>query len=258
MRIVSLAPSNTEILHALGLMAQVVGVDNYSDWPAETAQLPRVGPDLDVNMERVLALEPDLVVAALSVPGMERNVERLARLGVRHVVCDPHGLEDIWADIRMVAAAAGVPQRAEPVVTALQNRVDRIKRAVKQVSSPLRLYWEWWPKPLFSPGSRNWLTQISQLAGGVNIFGHCDGDCVRPAPEEVIAAAPEVILAAWTGVWAEKIPLQRITGRAGWDRIPAVQQGRVYALEEGKYNRPSPRLIDGLEELAVLLHPGCF
>lgn len=258
MRIVSLAPSNTEILHALGLLPQVVGVDNFSDWPPEVAGLPRVGPDLDVDMDRVLALRPDLVVASLSVPGMERNVARLERLGIRHVVCDPHRFDDLWDDIRRVAAAAGVPERAGPVIAALQERVERVRQATRAARWRPRLYWEWWPRPLFSPGGRNWLTQLSEWAGGTNVFAHVDADCVRPNLDEVVAAAPDFILAAWTGVWAQRIPLDRIASRPGWDRVPAVQAGRVYALEEGKYNRPSPRLVDGLEELARLLHPDLF
>lgn len=258
MRIVSLAPSNTEILFALGLLDQVVGVDNYSDWPpALVGSLPRVGPDLDVDMDRVAALAPDLVVAALSVPGMEKNVARLQDRGIRHVVCAPHGLADVWRDIALVAAACGVPERAGPVVAALQERVAAVAAAV--AGAPRRrLYWEWWPQPLFSPGGRNWLTEISALAGGVNIFADHPGDCLQPTPQEVLARAPEFILAAWTGVWHRRIPLGRITGRPGWDRLPAVQAGQVHALEEGKFNRPSPRLVDGLEELARLLHPECF
>lgn len=256
MRIVSLAPSNTEILVALGLLDQVVGVDNYSDWPAAVRDLPRVGPDLDIQIDRVAALQPDLVIASLSVPGMERNVERLQARGIPHIVTDPHRLEEIWASIHQVADACGVPGRAAPVVAALQERVAAVAAAV-QGAPRRRLYWEWWPKPLFSPGGRNWLTQVSELAGGTNIFADHPGDCLQPAPEQVLAREPEFILAAWTGVWVERIPLERITGRPGWDRLPAVQAGRVYALEEGKFNRPSPRLVDGLEELARLIHPEC-
>lgn len=259
MRIVSLAPSNTEIVAALGLLEQLVGVDDHSDWPPAVASLPRVGPDLQVDIAKVQALAPDLVLASLSVPGMERVVAGIQAAGLPHLVLNPHSLADIYADIRTVAVAAGVATRGERVVSELQARVEaaalRAGAAANRRGRRLRLYWEWWPRPLFSPGGRNWLTEISALAGGENLFAGVDQEAVRPDPDQVAALDPDVILAAWTGVWQERIPLERITGRPGWERLRAVREGRVYALAEGKYNRPSPRLVDGLEELVELLAP---
>src|SRR5512146_116863 len=108
MRLVSLCPSNTEILFALGLGEQVVGVDDWSDWPAEVAGLPRVGGDLTSDLDRVAALRPDLVLASLSVPGMERNVEGLGARGLPHLVLNPHSLDEVLGDILAVGEACGV------------------------------------------------------------------------------------------------------------------------------------------------------
>lgn len=127
-RIVSLAPSNTEIVHALGLMEQLVGVDDWSDWPEAVNQLPRVGPDLSVDLDRVAALKPDLVLASLSVPGMERNVEGLRQRGLPHIVLDPKGIAEIWANLRLVGEHCGVPDRAEAVIAGLQERVAVVQR----------------------------------------------------------------------------------------------------------------------------------
>ncbi|HTE20432.1 MAG TPA: helical backbone metal receptor, partial [Armatimonadota bacterium] len=234
-RIVSLCPSNTEILHALGLLPRVVGVDDWSDWPPEVAVLPRLGPDLNIDMERVEALRPDLVVASLSVPGMERNVRRLRERGLTHLVLDPHGLEDIWRDIRCLATITGTEAVAEALIARLQGRIERVRQAVARVERKRRVYWEWWPRPLFAPGGRNWRTPISELAGCVSITAGVDADTARPSPDEVAAADPELILLAWTGVAARKVRPEVVLRRSGWERITAVREGQVHVMEEGLY-----------------------
>jgi iron complex transport system substrate-binding protein len=254
-RIVSLCPSNTEILAALGLLSRVVGVDDWSDWPPEVRDLPRVGPDLSIRIDRVEALQPDLVVASLSVPGMEKNVARLRERGLPHVVLDPHSLGDIWENIRRVGELTGTFERAEQVIGRLHARIQQVRRRVAGVPRRPRLYWEWWPKPLFAPGGRNWLTPVSELAGCVNITGEVDAAAVRPTWEEVVAADPELILLAWTGVPIPKVRPDVVLRRPGWERITAVREGRIHIMEEGLFCRPSPRLVDGLERLVDLAHP---
>lgn len=252
-RIVSLCPSNTEIAWSLGLGERLVGVDDWSDWPAAIRELPRVGPDLGVNVDRVVALRPDLVLASLSVPGMERNVARLRERGLPYLVLDPHGLADLWANLREVGRATGVAARAEEVVAALQARVERVRAASARRSLRPKVYWEWWPRPLFAPGGRNWLTEITSLAGGESVTGGIDADCARPHPDEVRAADPDWIFLVWTGVAKEKVRPEVLLRRPGWRDLRAVRLGRVRVLDEGLFCRPSPRLIDGLEQLAALL-----
>ncbi|MFN3652685.1 MAG: helical backbone metal receptor [Armatimonadota bacterium] len=254
-RIVSLCPSNTEILHALGLLDRVVGVDDWSDWPPQVAEKPCVGPDLGVDLDRVEALRPDLVIASLSVPGMERNVEGLRRRGLPHLVLDGHSLGEIWESIRTVGRATGTAERAEAVIAGLQERIQRVRAAVARARRRPRVYWEWWPKPLFSPGGRNWLTPLSELAGCASVTRHVDAAAARPEPEEIVRTNPELILLAWTGVATEKVRPEVVRRRPGWQEITAVRTGRIHVMEEGLFCRPSPRLIDGLEQLAALAHP---
>ena len=254
-RIVSLCPSNTEIAAALGLLPRLVGVDDYSDFPAAVQGLPRVGPDLAVDLDRVAALAPDLVLASLSVPGMEKNVQGLEERGLPHITLDPHSLAEVWESMRSVGQAAGVP--AATAIEALERRVAAV--AARAAGRPrARVYWEWWPKPVYTPGGRNWLTDLSALAGGVNCFADHDVDNLRLEPAAAAAAAPEVILVVWCGVHAEKIRLAQVLERPGWEDVPAVRSGQVYILSEGLYCRPSPRLVDGLELLAGILHPEAF
>lgn len=251
MRIVSLAPSNTEIVHALGLIDSLVGVDDWSDWPPQTADLPRVGPDLKIDVEQVAALKPDLVLASLSVPGMEANIARLEARALPFIILDPHGLEEIWTNIRLVGAHTGTRDRAEALVAELSGRVESVRAAAGSRHRP-RLYWEWWPKPIYTPGRRNWLTEVSAIVGGVNLFSDHDADNVRvDDPGEVLRRHPDYVLLAWTGARTPRAEL--IRRRPGWGELPAVREGRVLVLEEGLFNRPSPRLVDGIERLHRLL-----
>ncbi|MGZ4134253.1 MAG: ABC transporter substrate-binding protein [Tumebacillaceae bacterium] len=258
-RIVSICPSNTELLDALDLMAFVVGVDDYSDWPAEKVKdLPKLGPDLNIDMDKLQALQPDLVIASLSVPGMEKNVERLEALGIRTLVLNPKSIEDIYADIRTLGVACHVQERADALVAQLQAKVADIQARVQQRTHTPKLYWEWWPRPIFTPGQLNWLTPISELAGAQNVFYDKPGDSYTATHEEVIERAPDHMFAVWCGVHADKVKPTMITEREGYAAIPAVQRGQVLVLEEGMYCRPSQRLFEGLEELVKIVHPDLF
>lgn len=255
LRIVSICPSNTELLDALGLMEQVVGIDDYSDWPAEKVKdLPKLGPDLNIDMEKLQALQPDLVVASLSVPGMEKNVERLQELGIPHLVLNPKSIEDIYEDVITLGRACGVEAKAQEVSETLRRRVEAVREKVQSRARTPKVYWEWWPRPIFTPGAGNWLTPISELAGATNLFADKEGDSYTATHEEVIERAPDFMFAVWCGVHADKVKPSMITEREGYAAIPAVQTGRVHVLEEGLYCRPSQRLFDGLEELVDILH----
>jgi iron complex transport system substrate-binding protein len=252
MRLVSLCPSNTEIVCALGCGDQLVGVDDWSDHPADVvAGLPRVGTDLRVDMDRVAALRPDLVLASLSVPGMEWNVAQLRERGLPHIVLDPDTLSGTLASIRAAGEALGVPARAERLLSELRERIAAA--AARAVDGDPALYWEWWPKPLITPGRDSWITEMSRLAGGHNAFG-AEPVRSRPVSEaEVLAADPDVVLLCWCGTLQRVQRVEAVTRRPGWQGVTAVRHGRVYALPEGLFGRPGPRLVDGLELLVDLL-----
>lgn len=253
MRIVSICASNTEIAWALGLGDQLVGIDKFSDWPPEVQHLPRLGPDLRVDVEAVRALRPDIVLASLTVPGMERNVEALKAAGIPHWVSDPKTPEDILREIEAIASLTGKEETGRQLVAQLRARTEALR--CRSAGLPtVRVYWDWWPSPLMSPGRDNWLTEVTRWAGGVNIYGDHPGPQARPTHEDVVERAPDVILVSWPGVPLDRINPVRVTRRPGWDRIPAVRAGRVYLVDEG-LTRPSQRLWDGAEYLFGLLHP---
>lgn len=257
-RIVSICPSNTEILSFLGLDHLLVGIDDYSDWPKTITDLPRCGPDLEIDIEKVKSLRPDLVLASLSVPGMERNVEQLQRAGLPHLVLNPKSITDISNDLRQVGKAVGVPERGEFVATLFEQRMQDINCRIPARQSPLRLYWEWWPKPVFTPGKRNWLTELSQLAGAVNIFSDLNRDSVQTDWHDVATRDPDYTLIVWTGIDIRRIRKEMIVSRPPWQGLRLAQAERIHILEEGWYCRPSPRLLTGLEHLVHLLYPDHF
>lgn len=255
MKLVSLTPSNTEILEFLGFSHLLIGIDDYSDWPADILHLPRLGPDLSIDIDKVEQLQPDLVLASLSVPGMEKNVRELKKRGIPHIVLNPQSLDDIATDLRTVAAAIGQTEAGEIAAQALIAKRKELQTAAAQTANKPSLYWEWWPKPVFTPGKINWLTEISELAGGKNIFADIDEASIQTDWEEVRRRQPDYICLSWVGVRKEKVNPSILLKREGAKEMNAVNNSRIFVLEEELYCRPSPRLLDGAVKLGKLLHP---
>ena len=256
-RIVSLAPSNTELLFALDLGDRVVGVDDDSDHPAAVAGLPRVGRDLQIDVERVAVLQPDLVLASLSVPGMERNVAALAARGLPFVTLNPTSLEGVLATIRRVGELAGAEEAAAALLDGLERRIAVVRAATARLPHAQRpgVYWEWWPRPAISPGRRSWVTDLLALAGGRNLFDAVEATSCVVDGAAVRAADPEVAIACYCGARRLVAP-EKLAARPGWASLRATRGRRLYALLEASFGRPGPRLVDGLELLCGLLHPG--
>lgn len=257
MRLISICPSNTELIAYLGLTDQLVGVDDFSDWPNEITSLPRLGPDLNIDMDKLELLKPDLVVASLSVPGMERNIEELKKRNLPHVVLGPNSLEDIKDNILELSELTNTRERAQQVIQRFDEILTQYKTLSQQVNSTT-LYWEWWPKPVFTPGKQNWLTYISELAGGRNIFDTENVASFQTTWEEVHKRNPDHICLAWVGVQKDKVKPKLVMERPNWDHLRAIKGNKIYVLDEPLYCRPSPRLIEGLVKLAAILHPSVY
>lgn len=258
MRLISICPSNTEVIDFLGLTSQLIGVDDYSDWPSAVNTLPKLGPDLDINMEKIEELQPDLVIASLSVPGMERNVEQLRARGIPHIVTNPQSLSEIGESIEEIAKTCGIPDEGKAIAKRYREQLKQFRNTASLVKERPLLYWEWWPKPVFTPGNVNWLTEISELAGARNIFADKNTANFQTDWEEVRKRNPDFILLSWVGVHTEKINPAIVQKRPAWSELSAVKQQRVAVMEESLFCRPSPRLIIGLEKLAKMVHPEVF
>ncbi|NRD79650.1 cobalamin-binding protein [Bacillus sp. BRMEA1] len=254
MRIVSICPSNTELIEYLGLSDWLVGVDDYSDWPASTANLPKLGPDLSINMELVEELQPDLVLASLSVPGMEKNVEALKERGIPHIVLNPQSLREIEQDLLITAEALGEKRRGIEAAENFRQRLEEVKQRSEKATKRPRLYWEWWPKPIFTPGKVNWLTELSEAAGAVNVFGDVELASIQTEWKDVLNRKPDFICLAWVGVRKEKVQKSVVKKREGFEQLGFTSDNQILILEEELYCRPSPRLLEGLEKLYSLIH----
>ncbi|MYL32410.1 ABC transporter substrate-binding protein [Pontibacillus yanchengensis] len=258
MRLVSICPSNTELVAYLGLMDQLVGVDQWSDWPEEVKDLPQLGPDLSIDMDEVEKLKPDLVLASLSVPGMEKNIDELNKRNLPYIILNPNSLEDIAKDLLKVGEHTGVSERADRVVNQFRNLIQEYEELAETIEDKPRVYWEWWPKPIFTPGGTNWLTEITRLAGAENVYSHKNQASIQTEWDEVLGKNPDVICMAWVGVAEKKMKPELIQKRPGWEQMRAVRHNRIYPLEEALFCRPSPRLLYGLQKLAYLLHPTVY
>ncbi|KAB7706969.1 ABC transporter substrate-binding protein [Bacillus aerolatus] len=258
MKLISICPSNTEIIEFLGLTHQLIGVDDFSDWPADVDHLPKLGPDLNIDMDKVEALQPDLVIASLSVPGMEKNVEELKKRRIPFIVTNPQSLTEIGESIEEMGKACGVPEQAKRAADQYRAQLAQFRSVASLINERPSLYWEWWPKPVFTPGKINWLTEISELAGARNVFADEATANFQTDWEEVKKRNPDFILLSWVGVRTEKIDPAIVHKRPGWSELPAVQQQRVVVMEEDFFCRPSPRLVVGLHKLANMTHPEAF
>lgn len=249
MRVVSLTCSNTEIVCALGMARALVGVDDHSDHPPDVvAALPRVGPDLGVDPDRVAALRPDLVLASLTVPGHEKVVERIDAAGLPWVAPAPERLDDVYADVRQIAGLLGVPERGEALVARMQAA---LRPTPVEGPRPAVLV-EWWPKPVIAPGARSWVTDLIQRAGGRNPHEAS----VQSAPltdAQVLAMRPDAVVVCWCGVPFHRYRRDVVERREAWRDLPALRRGQVHLVPEAFLGRPGPRLVQGFEALKAVV-----
>jgi iron complex transport system substrate-binding protein len=252
-RVVSLACSNTEIVCALGCADLLVGIDDHSDYPVDVvARLPRVGPDLTPDIDRVAALEPDLVLATLTVPGHERVIERLEAAGLPYIAPEPMALADVYRDVEDIGARLGAADRAREVADAMRRELEGTPATDDGGDRPTILI-EWWPKPVIAPGRLSWTSDLIARAGGANPLG---AENVKSRPltdEDVRELDPDAIVLSWCGVPFEKYRTDVVYDNATWRSVSAITGRQVHCVPEAFLGRPSPRLIDGFRALRVVV-----
>lgn len=252
-RIVSLAPSHTEVLFALGLGPRVCGVTKYCDYPAEAREKPDVGGFANPSVERILELKPDLVVAT---EAQKTLVGQLESLGMPVIAVAAKTVGEVPDLISTIGRAAGVDSRAATLTADLKARIEKVTSGTKTIleKDRTRVYYELWFDPITSVGPGSFLHDLIGLAGGINIMGDAKSAYPTASQEIIIQRNPQVILYAHG-----RQRTDQISWRPGWTTISAVKAGRIISFpDENIFMRAGPRIVDALEELARILDPAAF
>ncbi len=256
-RIVSMAPNLTEILFALGLEARIVGVTQDSDYPPAALEKPRVGTFWQPNIEAVIATGPDLVVT-LAFEQQRDLARRLRRLGYNSLVVDVETIAALFDAIHVIGDATGAARQAETLCGQMRTEIDRLKAATAGLR-PVKVLWVVQREPLRVAGRETFVNEMIELAGGENAIGPTLHIYPAIGAEQVIAAAPEVIIepAMLPGA-RDAQHRQALLYWNRFDNVPAVTAGRIYVIDGDLVSRLSPRLPDGIRTIARCLRPDLF
>ena len=247
-RIVSLQPSATVILAAIGKLDRIVACTKYcADVCPEVAQSGRsiIADSWTAQSEEIVRARPDLVIAA--VPYQEKAVVEILKSGARFLGLAPKTLADIYTDIATIAGIMGVVECGQQVISEMEQGVESVRGEANDGIRP-RVFCEEWGKPLIA--SQPWVAELVRVAGGefVGVPGS------TTSAETVLSNDPDIVIAAWCGA-GDRVPLEKIVQQRGWKEMQAVRQGRVYCIRDEFLNTPAPTLIQGLRALAAAIHP---
>lgn len=255
-RVVSLAPSNTEILFAVGAGKQVVGRDEFSDYPPEAKSLQSVGGSMgQYSTEAVVALKPDLVLAAeINAPELVKQLEDLG-LTVYYLK-NPKTLEEMYGNLDIVGQLTG--HDTAGLVDSLKKRVQAVDEKVMPLSSRPSVFYEidaTDPAKPYTYGPGSFGDLLIARAGGFNIGNQLSDPYPQMSLEQIVVSNPGIILLG-DSMWGTTA--EAVKGRPGWEGIEAVKSGNILPFDDNLVSRPGPRLVDGLEQLARIFHPGAF
>ena len=260
-RIVSLAPSNTEVLFALGLGDALVGVTEYCNYPPAAQAIEKVAGYSSISVEQVLAVKPDLVVAARG--NQLEGLETLRSMGIPVFALDVQSVDQLLSAVQRLGRITGTERAAEALRQDWQQRVSRVRATVDSLAARPRVMWGSWGGPVYTAGRGSMVYDVFRLAGGVNVGRAASGRWPQVGLETIVSWAPEVIVTtlmsgdeAAAGTMPEEIA--RLRTMDGWKSLPAVRNGRVHYLEPDLLMRAGPRMIDAIEQVAALLHPAAF
>ena len=251
-RVISLAPSVTETLFALGFGNRLMGVTTSCDYPAEALKLPKIGGFMSPSLEAIVAKRPDLVIGVSSATDPVKARE-LERLGLKVTLISLASLSDILSSIKSIARLMGSPQDGEKLANTIGAQVRDVKKSIEL--APLRsVLFVVGIRPLVAVGGKNFIDELITLARGENISGSATQPWLNLPEEYVVAKAPQVIIEAGMGTERE----QSAKRWGDLKSIPAVKERRIYSYPSDKILRPGPRFGEALAELAGLIHPECF
>ncbi|OQY03557.1 MAG: cobalamin-binding protein [Desulfobacteraceae bacterium 4572_123] len=251
MRVISLAPSITEILFFLEQEDRLKGVTRFSDYPKQAAGLPKVGSYVNLDLEKIVSLKPDLCIAVKDGNPIE-IVRRLESLDIPVYAVDPRDLDTLVETVLEIGHLLNADTIAQRVAGDMMSRIEKIKTRTAQIVCRPGVFFQIGISPIVSVGANTFNDELIQLAGGTNLV---KGSAAYPrfSKEQVLALAPEVIIIC---SMARQGGFERM--KAEWNRwsdLPAVKNQRIFLVDSNLFNRPTPRLVDGLELLFQLIHP---
>lgn len=250
-RVLALAPSLTEMIYSLGAEQKLVGATRFSNFPPAADKLPRVGSYIQLDLERIVALRPDLCLA-IKDGNPKHSIDALKALGIPIFAVDPRSIGQVFETFRVLGDMLSAEQQAQHLVADLKQRLARVANRIDATQERPTLFFQISDKPLMSAGKNSFIDQLITLAGGTNVAGGVDG-YPRYSMEDIMILQPEVVVVS---SMAGSISTEQIKAIwHHWPEIPAVRHNRVYVVNADLFNRPTARLIDGLEILAGLLHP---
>jgi iron complex transport system substrate-binding protein len=248
-RLISLAPSITETLYALGLGDRLVGDTEYCDYPPEARLKPHVGALLNPSLEKIVALKPDLVLG-IAEANRRETADQLERLGVPLYGLTAHSVDETLSSIEDLGKVLGQGAKARELVEGLRRRVDEVKQEVSHEPHPKVLFVVWY-RPLITAGPHTFIADAIRIAGGISISDDLSGEWPRLSLEDALHRDPDIILFSKSESFSPS--LGEFQQLPGWKDFRAVKNHRMFFISD-TINRPSPRLIDALEEMARVLH----
>lgn len=266
-KIISMAPSTTEIAFALGLDEKVVAVSNYCDYPydfsawIEAGNISSIGDFTDPNMEVMASLDPDLILATGGVQGP--TIGTMRDLGYKVLVLNPSNINGVMDNIELVGNATGKTAEAAALIEDVTDRINSVVDKVANAESTPKVYYEVWydPTSLWTAGSKAWQNELIEKAGGVNIFADQNLEYFQSSAEAVIERNPDIILLPAQGMgfgepfWGS---LDDVKARPGWDTTNAVHNDGLVEVDSNTIARAGPRVADIIEDLAEAFHPELF
>ena len=253
-RIVSLAPNLTEIVFALGAGDRLAGDTDYCDYPAEATKKPRVGGPVNPNLEQVVALAPDVVLATKAINRRE-TVEALARIGVPVYVTDPHSVDDMIMSVEHIGKVLHAEKNAARLADDLRGRLSSLERHMAGIE-PRRVLFIVWTDPLISIGSGTFIADALRRAGARSVVD-TTAEWPRVNLEEIVRLQPEFLVFPDTHGGDAQHDIDALRVRPGWRDLDALRGGKIVIISDA-INRPAPRMVDAVEQLARALHPDSF
>ncbi|WP_192930264.1 ABC transporter substrate-binding protein [Alkaliphilus pronyensis] len=261
-KFISIAPSQTEILYALGLGDKLVAVSDYCDYPAEAQDMEKVGSSWTTNSERIIELNPDIVF--VYGEGQPEAIQQLEAAGITIVKYMPETIEEILETIAVIGEIADEEERAQKLIEEMENKRDEIIAKVKDKPKK-KVFYQVWDEPLMTAGPGSFIDELIVLAGGENIASDAEGAYPQFSVEVLVERNPEIYIApahtSEKSLLTEEEELQlknNIKARPGYSNIAAIKNDKIELLEPNVVSRPGARIIEALELIAKAIHPDAF